>query len=144
MSEEFWSRVYCVPEKIVEAVSGATETTLPSEDIAHHNSRPADDPTRKDTVLTHLLTRWTLRPYPYKPPPASAVHPDTAHKNHDETSSLPGIEKTDVSLAIEFQFASPVYAALAQGAAGKVAEKMIEAFEGRVKAVVEGPGDSSR
>ena len=28
VSEEFWSRVYCSPEKIVEAVSGSTETSL--------------------------------------------------------------------------------------------------------------------
>jgi coenzyme Q-binding protein COQ10 len=45
---------------------------------------------------------------------------------------------TDVNLVIEYQFANPVYAALSAAAAPKVAEKMIEAFENRVKAVAEG------
>lgn len=142
MSEEFWSRVYCVPSLVVEAVSGGTETTLPPSDIPHHSTRPdaTSDPTRKDTVLSHLLTRWTLHPYPYKPPPASAVHPESTHKNHEETSSVSTREETQVSLAIEFQFANPIYAAMSQATVPKVADKMIEAFEKRVRAVVEGPG----
>ena len=142
MSEEFWSRVYCVPETVVEAVSGNADTTLFSDEIKHHTARPpADqDPSRKDTILSHLLTRWTLRQYPYKPPPASATHPESTHKNHQETSSIPGQQKTEVNLAIEYQFSNPVYGALSQAAAPKVAEKMIEAFEKRVKAIMEGPG----
>jgi len=141
VSESFTSRVYCIPDTVIEAVSGSAETTLASDSISHHNARPPpeQDPSRNATVLTHLLTRWTLRPFPYKPPPASATHPDTTHKNHHETSELPGQEKTEVSLQIEYQFANPVYGALSQAAAPKVAEKMIEAFEKRVKAVVEGP-----
>ena len=142
VSEEFWSRVYCVPCDVVEAVSGRSETTLDPETIRHHSLRAAgeEDPTRKEAVLTHLLTRWTLRPFMYKPPPASATHPSSTHKNHDETSPVPSREKTDVSLHIEFQFANPVYAALSQAAAPKVAEKMIEAFEKRVREMCEGPG----
>ena len=141
MSEEFWSRVYCVPERVVEAVSGATETTLLRDEISHHHARPhADsDPTRKDTVLSRLLTRWTLHPYPYKPPPDSAEHAESAHKSREGGKSPSTREETDVSLAIEFQFANPIYAAMSQAAVPKVADKMIEAFEKRVKAVVEGP-----
>ena len=59
--------------------------------------------------------------------------------NHHETSPVPGQEKTEVSLSIEYQFANPMYAALSSAAAPKVAEKMIEAFEKRVRAVIEGP-----
>lgn len=141
VSEQFWSRVYCVPESVVEAVSGQTETTLSAEEIKHHNARPSadQDPSRKDTVLSHLLTRWTLRPYPYKPPPTSATHPTTTHMNHKETNPVPGFEKTEVNLHIEFQFANPVYGALSSAAAPKVADKMIEAFVRKVKAVAEGP-----
>jgi coenzyme Q-binding protein COQ10 len=142
IAEEFWSRVYCSPERmVVEAVSGTAETSLEAAEVAHHHSRPAldQDPTRKGDVLSHLSTRWTLTPYPYKPPPASAVDAASTHKNHEETSPVPGLEKTEVNLAIEFRFANPMYAALSQAAAPKVAEKMIEAFEGRVKKVVEGP-----
>jgi len=130
VSEEFWSRVYCQPERVVEAVSGRTNTALSSEAIPHHNERPAadQDPTRNESVLTHLSTTWTLRPFPYKPPPPSA----------GQKTDGPGIETTDVNLVIEYQFANPVYGALSAAAAPKVAEKMIEAFENRVKAVAEG------
>jgi coenzyme Q-binding protein COQ10 len=130
VSEEFWSRVYCQPERVVEAVSGLTNTALSSEAISHHNARPSpdQDPTRNESVLTHLSTTWTLRPFPYKPPPPSA----------GQKTDGPGIETTDVNLVIEYQFANPVYGALSAAAAPKVAEKMIEAFENRVKAVAEG------
>lgn len=130
VSEEFWSRVYCQPGRVVEAVSGRTNTALRSEDIPHHNERPAteQDPTRNESVLTHLSTTWTLRPFPYKPPPPSA----------GQKTDGPGIETTDVNLVIEYQFANPVYGALSAAAAPKVAEKMIEAFENRVKAVAKG------
>lgn len=118
IAEEFWSRVYCSPERmVVEAVSGTAETLLAAAEIAHHHSRPVidQDPTRKGDVLSHLSTRWTLKPGP---------------------------EETEVNLAIEYRFANPMYAALSQAAAPKVAEKMIEAFEGRVKKVAEGAVNS--
>lgn len=136
VSEQFCSRIYCVPESVVEAVSGSTDTALKPEEVRHHSARPPanQDPARNETVLSHLLTRWALRPFPYKPPPASATTPDSTHKNHEETSAVPGQEKTEVNLTIDFQFANPVYAALSQAAAPKVAEKMIEAFEQRVRA----------
>lgn len=130
VSEEFWSRVYCQPGRVVEAVSGRTNTALSAEQVPHHSERPAvdQDPTRNESVLTHLSTTWTLRPFPYKPPPPSA----------GQKTDGPGIETTDVNLVIEYQFANPVYGALSAAAAPKVAEKMIEAFENRVKAVAEG------
>jgi len=142
ISEEFTSRVYCVPGRIVEAVSGRTDSTLRGEEIAHHSPRPpADrDPSRRTNTMAHLLTRWTLRPYPYKPPLTGARDPATAHRNTEQSSEVPGQQKTEVSLAIEFAFANPLYAALSAAAAPKVAEKMIDAFEKRVKAVMEGQG----
>jgi coenzyme Q-binding protein COQ10 len=143
VSEEFWSRVYCIPHHTVEAVSGQSETSLNAADITHHSSRPSgsEDPTRNESVLSHLSTRWMLKPYHYKPPPTSAIRKDSVHKNHEETSEVPGQEKTEVSLTVQFKFANPVYAALSQAAAPKVAEKMIDAFEKRVRAVVEGPAN---
>ncbi|CZT18416.1 uncharacterized protein RCC_04261 [Ramularia collo-cygni] len=142
IKEEFYSRIYCVPGRIVEAVSGKTRTTLPADSISHHNARPSadHDPSQDTRVMAHLLTRWTLKPYPYKPPPHDALHKSTYQKNVENTNPLPGQQKTEVNLAIEFQFSNPLYAALSQAAAPKVAEKMIEAFEKRVRAVVEGPG----
>ncbi|KAK4997811.1 Coenzyme Q-binding protein coq10, mitochondrial [Elasticomyces elasticus] len=137
ISEKFTSRVYCVPGKIVEAVSGQTQTTLRGDDIAHHSpsSSPASSSEESNSpILTHLLTRWTLRQFPYKPGPISAdAHP------LDAESPLPPRDQTDVNLAIEYQFANPVYAAMSAAVAPKVAGLMIEAFEKRVRAIVEGP-----
>jgi coenzyme Q-binding protein COQ10 len=146
ISEEFTSRIYCLPGRIVEAVSGNTNSTLPIGEVSHHNERPpADqDPSRKSTVMSQLLTRWTLKPYMYKPPPVAAVDKGSQHKNHEETNPVPGQEKTEVNLTIEYQFANPLYAALSSAAAPKVADKMIEAFENRVKAVLEGPAHARR
>ena len=53
-------------------------------------------------------------------------------------------EQTEVSLAIEFQFANPIYGTLSAGAAPKVAEMMIRAFEERVKSVLEGKRDEEK
>jgi coenzyme Q-binding protein COQ10 len=80
----------------------------------------------------------------YKPPPVAAVDKGSQHKNHEETNPVPGQEKTEVNLTIEYQFANPLYAALSSAAAPKVADKMIEAFENRVKAVLEGPAHARR
>ena len=116
--EEFSSRIYCVPDRVVEAVSGKAETSLRDEEIGHHNPRPksqAEDMTRRDEMVEHLLTRWTLRPL-------------------GKRGSKP--DETEVNLQIEVQFANPIYAALSQAAVPKVAEKMIEAFERRVGVVV--------
>lgn len=115
MREEFWSRVYCVPDSVVEAVSGKAETTIPEGERKHHTPRPRveEDKTRKEDVLSHILTRWSLRP-------------------------VQGQAKTEVSLGIEVQFTNPLYAAFTSSAVPKVAEKVIDAFEKRLDAVVAG------
>ena len=125
--ETFWSRVYCVPESVVEAVAGAAETTLAKDLVAHHSSRGTDegaDPTRSGAVLTHLLTRWTLRP--------------VSSSSQGTQNSTSAGEQTEVDLAIEYQFANPFYAGMSAAAAPKVAEYMIGAFEKRVQATTEG------
>ncbi|TKA73540.1 hypothetical protein B0A49_07712 [Cryomyces minteri] len=133
ISETFYSRIYCVPGSIVEAVGGATKTTVKEEEIAHHESgrtTEVEDKTTDESILTHLMTRWTVKPFPYKPPPPSNNVP----------SDLPAREQTEVSLAIEFQFANPLYGSMSKAVAPKVAGMMIEAFEQRVKSVLDGPG----
>lgn len=123
-------------------MAGNTETTLTPDEIRHHNPRPRKeedgDQTRSPQILSHLLTRWTLRPYRYKAPPVNATSPTSSHKNHEDRREISGHDRTEVNLAIEFQFANPMYAALSSAAAPMVAEKMIEAFERRVKNIVEG------
>lgn len=83
-------------------------------------------------------------PYPYKPPPADAIDASTYHKNVERSGDVKPQEKTQVHLDIEFAFANPLYAALSKAAAPKVAEKMIEAFEKRVRVVMEGQGHVPR
>lgn len=134
ISESFYSRIYCDPGRVVEAVSGPTNTSLDVESLPHHSPRPEDCPARNDTVLTHLLTRWTLKPFPYKPGPATA-----SEAPHESNSTEPARDQCDVNLTIEFKFANPLYATLSSAAAPKVADMMIEAFEKRVKAVLDGP-----
>ena len=139
ISETFHSRIYCVPETVVEAVSGVTETSLKPDQIPHHSARASDqsqDPTRNANVLTHLLTRWTLRPFPVKPGPAKD------QKTH-ETNPAPAKEQTEVSVYIEYQFANPIYGAMSAAAAPKVAGYMIEAFEKRVKSLADEKGIST-
>jgi len=142
VSETFWSRVYCQPEQIVEAVSGATETTLSPDAIAHHSQRAAngeEDPTRNGKVLTHLLTRWNLRPFPYK---AGPINP--GEKPQETQSPLPAKELTQVSLAIEYRFANPIYAGMSAAAAPKVADYMMTAFEKRVQQLLDGPSTGEK
>jgi coenzyme Q-binding protein COQ10 len=111
ITESFISRVYCVPGKYVESVGGDTETSLSRDEIAHHLEGSGSDGFGRKSggdngLLSHLRSKWTIEEL--------------------------GKDKTGVSLALEFAFANPFYAALSGGVAPKVAEVMIKAFEQRV------------
>ncbi|CAA9962398.1 hypothetical protein P3342_002037 [Pyrenophora teres f. teres] len=117
LTESFTSRIYCIPGRYVESVGGETETSLKGEDIAHHfeDTMGGKGQQRRESsngLLTHLRSKWTVE----------AVQDD----------------QTQVSLAVEFAFANPMYAALSGGVAPKVAEFMIRAFEKRVEELLEG------
>ncbi|KAF9692244.1 hypothetical protein EKO04_009375 [Ascochyta lentis] len=121
LTESFTSRIYCVPGEIVESVGGATSTSLSRDQIAHHlddAGRAAEARIRtegSEGLLTHLRSTWTVL-------------------------ALGGSE-TRIELALEFAFANPLYAALSGGAAPKVAEAMVKAFEERVRTLLrENPG----
>lgn len=107
--------MYCVPGKYVESVGGDTETSLSRDEIAHHlqesesgvgGRREGGD----NGLLKHLRSKWTIEEL--------------------------GKDKTGVTLALEFAFTNPFYAALSGGVAPKVAEVMIKAFEQRVVALL--------
>lgn len=112
ITETFRSKVYCVPGRIVESVGGDTVTKLPEEQIQHHLQDGGNkyQSTGDNGLLKHLRSTWTIEDL--------------------------GRDKTGVSLEIEFAFANPFYAALSGGAAPKVAEAMIRAFEQRVVALL--------
>jgi coenzyme Q-binding protein COQ10 len=120
ITESLISRVYCVPGKYVESVGGDTETSLSQEEISHHlessgsGSRAGGD----NGLLKHLRSKWTIEEL--------------------------GKDKTGVSLALEFAFTNPFYAALSGGVAPKVAEVMIKAFEQRVVALLKENPDMVR
>ncbi|KAI9823737.1 MAG: hypothetical protein M1832_002294 [Thelocarpon impressellum] len=127
VEERVASSVYCVPDRIVEAVSGAARTTIPEADLPHYPpAAERSSAARDEELFRHLLTTWTLKSFPYKPPPPDCSNPQEASAAHTTPR-----EQTEVHLAIEFQFANPLYAALSKAAAPRVAGIMIEAFERR-------------
>jgi coenzyme Q-binding protein COQ10 len=116
LTESFTSRVFCIPGKIVESIGGETETNLNASDIPHHleGARDGDKGARgaANGLMTHLKSRWTIEAL--------------------------GEDETEVSLALEFAFANPMYTALSAGAAPKVADIMVKAFEERVQKLLDG------
>lgn len=128
--EKFTSRLFCVPGTIVEALGGEATTDLKKSDIAHYASTTSPPP-RANAIFKSIRTRWTVTPFPYKPPTG---RPDT------DKTLFPATDETQVQLTIDFQFANPLYAALSKAVAPKMAGVMIEAFEERARKLLEGPG----
>ncbi|EKG14666.1 Polyketide cyclase/dehydrase [Macrophomina phaseolina MS6] len=175
ISEAFASRVYCVPGRLVEAVGGRTRTRLRPEEVPHHDL-PAEGEEealgrkgRDREILTHLLTRWALSPFPYQPPQkagggAAAVETPLGVRGATATAAGATVgggatgganfnpidpqkpasgqpkEQTQVSLEIEFAFANPLYGTMMAAVTPMVANLMIEAFEKRVEQLLDGPG----
>lgn len=153
--ERFRSRVYCLPNTVVESVAGEARCSIPAKELPHyhyeagaviaggetlnvddHEGRQGEDLARStsdgtnSSIFTSLLSRWTLREFPFKPPPADGSPPQ------ERLAREPSEPRTEIGLVIEVLFASPVYAALSQAAAPKVAGIMIEAFEKRAREVL--------
>lgn len=112
LTESFTSRVYCIPGRVVESVGGDTATALPRAQIAHHldEEQPGVQKAGSEGLLTHLRNTWTVEEV--------------------------GRGKTRIELVLEFRFQNPFYAAVSAGAAPKVAEAMVRAFEERVEEVL--------
>ena len=130
--EEFTSRLLCVPGSVVEALSGDAVTDLSKTDLSHH-SATFDAPAIANAIFQSLRTRWTVKPFHYKPP--------TGHPQTDKTVH-PARDQTEVHLTLNFQFSNPIYAALSKAVAPKVAGMMIEAFEVRARRLLDGPGSA--
>jgi coenzyme Q-binding protein COQ10 len=128
--EEFTSRLLCVPGSVVEALSGDAVTDLSKTDLSHH-SATFDAPAIANAIFQSLSTRWTVKPFHYRPP--------TGHPQTDKTVH-PARDQTEVHLTLNFQFSNPIYAALSKAVAPKVAGMMIEAFEVRARRLLDGPG----
>lgn len=138
------SAVYCLPYTMLEAVAGDAEPTIPHSKLPHYyedqeHSHDPDKSAGNERIFTSLLTRWSLKEFPFKPPPPDGKTPQEGN------ATAPSTPRTEVNLAIEVRFASAVYSALSQAVAPKVAGMMIEAFEKRAGEVLgEGHGPVSR
>jgi coenzyme Q-binding protein COQ10 len=128
--ETFTSRLFCVPGSVVEALSGEAISESSKSDVSHH-SATFDAPAIPNDIFKSLSTRWTVKPFLYKP---ATGQPETDKTQH------PSRDQTEVHLTINFQFANPIYAALSKAVAPKVASVIIEAFEERVRRLLDGPG----
>lgn len=111
VTESYTSRLYCLPGRVVEAVSGkgAPSIHLPHGDDAH--GRPLPRPT-DGGLFESLVTRWTVTPSP---------------------ASSGGGSWADVELSIRYQFANPMYQLATGSVADEVAGLMVGAFEKRAR-----------
>ncbi|SPQ21968.1 788e2dbd-3988-4b05-9c57-7684a114e56e [Thermothielavioides terrestris] len=150
-TQTYTSRVYCVPGSVVEAVSGAAETSIPAAvlraagyDVPHQPQQPQQQQQQQqqrgaqgtcsaghggrdremggDGIFESLVTRWTVTP---------AAGPAGVTGGGGGGESEKGW--TEVALSVTFRFANPALGfAVGQVADEKVGE-MVEAFEGRAR-----------
>ncbi|KAK8101548.1 hypothetical protein PG999_011922 [Apiospora kogelbergensis] len=115
IQETYTSRVFCVPGRIVEAISGEAGPEIPTADMERLGLRdpgPGAGIRGGGGVFKSLVTRWTVRPLP----------PNT------DTTSSSKIEWSEVDLSIRYRFSNPLYAAVSSAVADKLAPVMINAF----------------
>ncbi|KXJ93152.1 cyclase/dehydrase, partial [Microdochium bolleyi] len=122
--ETYTSRLFCIPGRYVEAISGDARTEIPTSLLREHglsDPGPLPDPAHNSNsgVFRSLVTRWT-------------VTPDDARTRRDMYQH----EWTTVRLDIRFAFANPLYAAVSSAVADKVAPVMIDAFDARARDIL--------
>lgn len=139
----FKSRVFCVPERSVEAVAGPRERMVEvgkgGGQLAHYEVFTKEEQEEEEEgdydtggVFSFLMARWTLRQLPYTSP-----FPSTSGREEILAQKGESV-RTKVDLAIELEFTNPAYATLSQAAAPKMADIMIEAFEKRTRNLLVG------
>lgn len=114
VDESFESRVYCVPDRVVEAVSGSAKCGIPKGDLGHYyvgKEGRQENEGEEGGVFESMRTRWELK-------------------------ELENGMGTHVRLDVDVCFANQVYAALSQAAGPKVAEIMVGAFERRARDIL--------
>jgi len=124
--ETYTSRLFCIPGRYVEAISGDAHTEIPASLLAQHDlsdpGPPSPSSGSDNAVFKSLVTRWTITP-------------DEARTKRDMYQH----EWTKVRLDIRFAFASPLYAAVSSAVADKVAPIMIDAFDKRARTILGNP-----
>lgn len=74
-----------------------------------------------------------MKNYPFKPAPEDGTPPQEGKVEPDPQAR----QMTDVGLSLEYRFSNPLYEMMSKAVAGKIAEKMIEAFVKRVEDVLQ-------
>ncbi|KAK3897809.1 dehydrase and lipid transport-domain-containing protein [Staphylotrichum tortipilum] len=125
-TQTYTSRVYCLPGRAVEAVSGKAATSISAAELL---AAGYEDPSVLDVaalrrrekemeggIFESLVTRWTVR----------------GVVGGQDNNGSKG-EWAEVTLSVAFQFANPALGfAVGQLADDKV-DEMVEAFEGRAR-----------
>jgi coenzyme Q-binding protein COQ10 len=124
--ETFTSKLFCVPDTVVEAIGNVEE--LPSGHNFEQYSPSFGLPSTPNNLFKILSTRWTVKPFLYTPPLRPLQTNMVTHLTGDQT---------EVHLMIKFQFSNPLYAALSKAVAPKVASIMIEAFQRRARELLD-------
>jgi coenzyme Q-binding protein COQ10 len=132
VEETFTSRLFCIPDSIVEAIGGNAETLLPRANLPYHPSSFGRLSTSNGLFKT-LSTRWTIKPLRYTPQLGPLLANKAVHTMEDQS---------EVHLMIKFQFLNPLYAALSKAATPRIANIMIEAFQRRAKELLDNQGSS--
>jgi len=124
-TQSYTSRVYCVPGSVVEAVSGAAETTIPARTLEGVGYDVGSDKARERGaaagIFESLVTRWTVHPAP-----AGAV-------------GVPGTEWTEVILSVQFRFVNPALGFAVGQLADDKLDEMVQAFESRARRLYKTP-----
>lgn len=120
IEEQYVSRVYCIPEQTVEALAGEAKTNLPSGQIRElyegiNYDTNGEAQSRDGHLFRSLRSTWSLR----------------------DEGTRSGQLTTRVDLKIDFDFQSPIYAAMAGAAIPQIADSVMDAFQARAKTVIE-------
>ncbi|OIW29495.1 hypothetical protein CONLIGDRAFT_330938 [Coniochaeta ligniaria NRRL 30616] len=122
-AESYTSRVYCVPGRTVEAVSGQAGPSTSWEVLRGYGYEEgrvgggggAGDRRAGDgDLFKSLVTKWTVTPV-------------------EGRVGSGGEQRTDVDLRIDYLLANPIHQVAVGGVADQVADKMIRAFESRAE-----------
>lgn len=149
MDEVFRSKVYCVPNRLLEAVVGVgVRTTIPRGELPHyyyHGESPkrgveendglvreGDRETAGSGLIRSLRARWTFQQR-MNGREAAELRDFSKHSLEEGQAEV----STAVGLDVEVQFGgNPLYAVLAEGILDQVTRVMIDAFEKRAKEVL--------
>ena len=112
-------------------MAGEARTSIPASNLKElYGDNAKEEYVPGNELFSSLLTRWTLREFPFKPLPPDGKTPQ------EGSASLPSRARTEVMLSIEVKFASAMYAVMSQAAAPKVAGVLMGAFEKRAKEIL--------